>query len=315
MSSGINAQFGFVDEATYGTAVTPTKFLEFISESIKLEKERIESAGIKAGRRVLHRWNDGVQRVTGDVEIELAPQGTGTLLKHMFGGVTTSGAADPYTHTFTPGPLNGKSFTCQFGRPDVGGTVQPFTYTGCKIPEWELTFSVNEYLKLKTSIYGANETTGTALATASYPATYSPFTFAHGSLTVAGTEIALIEGSLAASNALATDRHRIRATNPSHPKEPLENGRREFTGSLTADFESLTAYQRFVNGTEAALILTFSQSASRSLVITCNVRFDGETPAVGGMELLEQSLPFKCTSATSDAAAITAELKNGDATV
>lgn len=315
MSSGIDAQFGFADESAYGTLTTPTKFLEFISESLKLEKERIESAGIKAGRRVLHRWNEGVQRVTGDVEIELAPEGTGTLLKHMFGGVATVGAADPYTHTFTPGDLNGKSFTCQVGRPDVAGTIQPFTYTGCKIPEWELAFAVNEYLKLKTTVYGANETTATALATASYPTTYNPFTFAHGSLTVGGSELAVIEGTVAASNALATDRHRIRSTDPSHPKEPLENGRREFTGSLTADFESLTQYNRFVNGTEAALVLTFEQSANRSLEITMNVRFDGETPAVGGMELIEQTLPFKCTSATSDAAAITAVLKNGDTTV
>lgn len=315
MSSGIDAQFGFADESTYGTLVAPTQFLEFLSESLKLEKERIESQGIKAGRRVLHRWAPGVQRVTGDVEIELAPEGTGTLLKHMFGGVATTGASDPYSHEFTPGDLNGKSFTCQVGRPDVSGTVQPFTYTGCKIPEWELAFAVNEYLKLKTTIYGADETTAEGLAVASYPATYNPFVFTHGSLTVAGSGVDIIEGTLAASNALATDRHRIRSTDPANPKEPLENGRREFTGSLTADFESLTQYNRFVSGTEAAMVLTFEQSASRSLVVTMNVRFDGETPSVGGMELLEQSLPFKCTSGTSDAAAITAVLKNGDTTV
>lgn len=314
MSSGINGQLGFVDESTYGTAVTVTKFVEIINESIKLEKERIESQGIRAGRRTLHRWASGVQRVVGDIELELAPNGTSTLLKHMFGGVATTGAADPYTHTYTPGALNGKSLTIQVGRPDVAGTVHPFTYTGCKINEWELSFAVNEYLKLKASIYGAHETTATALATASYPASYDPFVFSHGSLTIGGSAADVIDGTLAGSNNLLTDRHRISATTPERPKEPLENGKREFTGSLTVDFSTLTDYNRFVNGTEAALVLTFSQSTNRSLVITMNVRFDGETPALGGMETISHALPFKCTSGTSDAAAITAVLKTSDAT-
>ena len=57
-----------------------------------------------------------------------------------------------------------------------------------------------------------------------------------------------------------------------------------------------------------------SSGASESLTIAGNIRFTGETPVVSGPEILEQPLPFVFTSATSDAAAITATLVNTDST-
>jgi len=311
LASGLAGQWGFVDEVTYGTFVAPTRFLEFNSESVKLERERIESNGIRAGRRVLHRWAAGVQRVTGDIEFELAPQGTALLWKHILGGVSTTGAG-PYTHTLTPGDLAGKSMTVQIGRPDIGGTVRSFSYLGCKVASAELSLEVNEFAMMTVSLYGAHEDTSQALATASYPTGLSPFVFTQGSLTLAASAFDVKSASLSIDNGLATDRHFIRATTPERPKEPLEADRRAITGTLTADFTDLTAYNRFVNGTEAALVFTLNAGAAAQTTITMNVRFDGETPDIGGAELLEQSLPFKAVSSTSDAAAITVAVINSD---
>ena len=224
----------------------------------------------------------------------------------------TAGAG-PYTHTATPGDLAGKSLSIQVGRPDIAGVVRPFSYTGCKIATAELGFSVNEYAQMTLGIYGAHEDTGQALGTASYPASYAPFVFTAGSVSVAGSGFDVKEGSLSIDNGLATDRHFIRSTTPERPKEPLEANRRAITGELTADFVDLTAYNRFVSGTEAALVLTFNSGASSILTVTMNVRYDGTTPNIGGDELLEQSLPFKAVSGTSDAAAITVVTTNSDA--
>ena len=55
LASGLGGQLGLAAESTYGTFVAPTRWFEFNSESLHLERERIESAGIRAGRRVLHR--------------------------------------------------------------------------------------------------------------------------------------------------------------------------------------------------------------------------------------------------------------------
>lgn len=314
-ASGIDAQLGYVSEVTYGTFATPTRFLEFTEESLKFERERIQSKGIKAGRRTQHRWNAGVQRVTGDIHQEFGPEGAVLWLEHMFGTRNTSGVSDPYTHTYTPGPLDTKSLTIQIGRPQIDGTVIPFNYLGCVFTGWEFTCNVNEYLTLKNSVYGAKEEVAdvtNVLATASYPATYNPFVFTSGVITIAASSYDVTKASLQAALNRKIDRHYVRSGGEV-PKLALENAIREYSGSLSSDFIDPTAYNRFKNGTEAALVLTFTTSGTRSLAITMNVRFDGETPTIKGAQIPEQVLPYKVTSATSDGAAITAVLKNGDA--
>ena len=313
-ASGIDSQFGYITESTYATYLAPTKFSEFNSETLKFERERIESKGIRTGRRALHRWTPGIQRVTGNIEMEFAPQGGGTLLKHMFGAISTTGAGDPYTHTFTPGTLDAKSLTIQIAKPSIDGTAVPFNYLGCVITDWEFSAAVNEYLMLKLGIYGAHEELTSTLATASYPTNFSPFVFTQGVITIGGSEYEVSAATVAGKNAQRVDRHFMRTTTPERPKIAIEAGLREYTGSLTSDFISTTAYDRFKNGTEAALVLTFTQSATRTLTITMNVRYDGDTPQVKGHDVLEQTLPYKCVSSTSDAAAITAVLLNFDAT-
>lgn len=313
-ASGLSGQLMIVDEITYGTYEAPTRGFEFTGEGpVAYEREVIESMGIRAGRRLQSRFAQGVQRIAGDLTMELAPQGFGLWLKHIFGGVVTSGSG-PYVHTFTPGTLTGKSLTVQLGRPDVGATVRPFSYLGCKVTEAELSAQVNEYAMLDVSLYGAHEDTGQSLAVASYPATLTPFVFTQGVLSVAGSNVDVRNFTLHFDNALLIDRHFIRSTTPERPKEPLEGGFRQVTGSFEADFESLTAYNRYINATQAALVLTFT-AAPHSLVITMNTRFDGSTPGINSLEeIVAQTMEFKALSTTSDAAAITAVLTNGDST-
>lgn len=313
-ASGLSGQLTIVDEVTYGTYAAPSRGFEFTGEGpVAYEREVIESMGIRAGRRIQSRFAQGVQRVAGDLTMELAPQGFGLWLKHIFGGVNTSGSG-PYVHTFTPGDLTGKSLTVQIGRPDVSGTVRAFSYLGCKVTEAELSAEVNEYAMLTVSLYGAHEDTGQTLAVASYPATLTPFVFTQGVLSVAGSNVDIRNFSLNFDNALIIDRHFIRSTTPERPKEPLEGGFRQITGTFEADFESFTAYNRYINATQAAMVLTFT-SGAHSLVITMNTRFDGSTPGINSLEeIVAQTMEFKALSSTSDAAAITAVLTNGDST-
>lgn len=312
LASGLQSQLGFINESTVGTFATPTKFVEFVSEDLRLEIERIESKGLRAGRTTLHRWAAGVQRVVGGFEMELVPQGAALLWKHALGAVSTSGAG-PYVHTITPTVgLDALGLTIQINKPDISGTNRVFSYLGCQITDWEISAAVNEYAMAKFGIFGMHEDTAQSLASASFPATYTPFTFAHGSVTVAGSAHDVKSFTLAGDNGLATNRHQIRATTPSRPKISLSESLRSFTGTLVTDFIDLTDYGRFTGGTETALVLTFNAGASAIMTITMNVRYDGETPTVGGAEILEQSLPFKAVSSSADASAITVVITNGD---
>jgi len=312
LATGLGGQLGFAAESTYGTFVAPTRFLEFTEASVKYERERIESNGIRAGRRVPHRWAQGVQRAAGDVTFEMAPQGFGLLWAHVLGGTDVITGTNPYTHTLSPGDLAGKSLSLQIGKPDLGGVVRAFTYLGCKVTGAQVAAAVNEYAMMTVSFYGNHLDTAQTLGTASYPTGLTPFDFTKGSVTVAGSAFDVKEFNLSIDNGLAVDRHFIRATTPERSKEPLEANRRAYTGTMTADFTDLTALNRFINGTEASLVLTFNAGAAAQTTITMNVRFDGEDPDIG-QDVLEQPLQFKAVSSTSDAAAITVVVVNADA--
>lgn len=313
LASGLDSQLGFVQESSYATYATPTRFIEFTDESLKLDITRIESKGLRAGRRVSHRWAAGTQRVNGDINFELAPQDLGLLLENAIGPAQTTGAG-PYVHVFEPGNLPATGLVFQVNRPDVAGTDRVFSYLGCRINELEIAAKVDEYVTARLGIYGADEDRAQSLASASYDASYSPFVFTHGSVSLAGSGYDVREITLKIENNLLTDRHFIRSTTPTKPKIAIENTRRMISGSFTGDFESLTAYERFVNAGEAALVLTFNAGASAILAITMNVRFNGETPNVKGEEVLEQPIQFMVTSGTDDATAFSASLTNGDAT-
>lgn len=315
--SGLSAQMSFVDETVYGTAVTTTRFYEFRDEGLKQDIDRIESTALRAGTRVLRsdRWSGGKKSVGGDVTFELANKSFGLLLKHMFGGVVSAQPAsgtDPtvWDHTFTPGDLP-TSLTGQVGRPDVGGTVRPFTYAGLRISEWELSCAVGEIATIKTTFVGQSEDTATALASASYPASLALLTFVNGTVTIGGSAANIKSVSLKGANGLA-DRYFLGSQLRS---QPLENALRKIDGKFDAEFESLTAYNRYVNGTEATVVLLFqgatiSTTYKYQLQVTMNCRFDGETPNISGPDIVGLSMPYMVTDTGSSS--ITAVYRTTD---
>lgn len=307
VGTGISAQFGYVSESTYGTAVTVTKFLEMVSEGVKNDGgTRIVSRGLRAGRAVNHRAARGVVHIAGPVTFELPNVNIATLLKHAFGAVTTTGVG-PYTHTLTPGDLLADSFTTQIGRPSTDGTVQPFTLAGCKVSEFEMAAEVDQYVMFTPTIVAKSETTATALATASYSASTSPFVFTGAVVSGAGAPAAVNSFTLRGNNGLTVDRA---GPGSAAIREPLST-KREYGGTITAEFDGLTKYADFIAQTQRALVFTFTSGAD-SLQITMNVEFTGESPVVEGPEILTLPLGFDCISATSDAAAIQAVLTNTD---
>lgn len=313
LKSGMAAQLGVKAETTWGTFVAPTRFYPLISESLTEEIDRLESEGIIAGQRVLRseQWAAGNVDVGGDIQTELYQQGMGALLKACFGAVATTGAG-PYTHTFTPGDLTDDHLSVQVGKPDVAGTVQPFSFYGMKVTDWELSIEAGGLVMLTTSLVGKQLATSDALATASYgTGAATPFTFRHATASVAGGAANVKKLTIKGSNGLDTDRRFIGSE---YRAEPLEADLREYGGTVDLEFESLTQYNRFRNANEVALVSTISAGASASLTTTMNVRFDGATPEVDGRGIVQLSAPYKCIGTTTDASAITAVLVSNDTT-
>lgn len=150
LKSGLAAQWGFKAESIWSTPVTVDKFLPLVGETMSADIERLESAGILSGRRVLTSamWGPGRVKVAGGIQTELYDRDIATLISHMMGD-----ASSPYT----PGDLDGYGLTVQIGVPGVGGTVHPKTYSGCKIASWELACKVGEIATVGLDLVAARE--------------------------------------------------------------------------------------------------------------------------------------------------------------
>ena len=301
--TGLDAQIGMKKESTFGTAVTVDTFYEFNSESIEPEVVTIESMPLGSGRVMrTSRVRTYVKGAAGDFEIDAVNRGMGPLFEQMFGAVASAQVATTteYTHTFTP-HANGKrglSATVQVGVPATTGTVHPFTYAGGKVIGWNMAAALDDILKISTSWDFASQTTATAIATPSYATDPEPFTFLDGTLSIDGSAIATVKNiSLTAEEAMDTDREYFGNTRG----EPLANGELVYTGEMESEFNSLTAYNAWVAGTEIVdMVVTFTgstipeESNPYKIVITIpSLKYTGTAPTVGGPEVVQQNLPFK----------------------
>jgi len=142
------------------------------------------------------------------------------------------------------------------GRPQISGvTVQPFTYTGVKVTDWEFSCNDNQIAQLKVTCDGRNESTAVGLAAASYPTPNGLFSFANASImTIGGTastsagETTIAGGStlgslvngvdIISSTPMKVDRYGL--GNAGLKGEPIENAIPTITGTLTTEFYSRT---------------------------------------------------------------------------
>lgn len=321
-ATGLDLQVGYVAETTYGTGVTVTRFLPAISESIKEDIDMVESAGIYAGAQVLRsvQWAQGNKTVSGDIQHELYTQSSGLLFRLALGTVVTATAGGTSVHTFTPvAPY--LSASVQVGVPTVYGSVIPKTMTGAMIASWEVAGAAGANLTWGATWVGQELTLGTTLASASYSTTMRPWSFKETSLTIDGTVIPVKSFKIGGDNGLADSRRFLGGTTIS---QPLREKLAEYKGEFEAEWGNATSgsgtllgtlgYTRFTGGTESALVITMV-SGTLSGTITANVRYNGETPQVGGPGIVAHKVPFKCiASGTLDSNAITVVIHNNDAT-
>lgn len=308
--SGLSAQFGTKSETVVGTPVTVDTFYPLLSFDIKNTADRLAVQGIRAGRRTQYGFKKGKQAVGGTLVTELNNKPMANTMTHLLGTVITTGAG-PYVHTATPGALTGKAFTGQGGIPDITGTVNPFTWNGCKLRSATISASMGQIAQLSRDVFAMSEDAdGTpSLTAASFLSGIIPFSFVECSITANAVSLGVVSDmSLTIDNGLNDQRFGLGSATAA---EALESGLRSFTGTLNVEFLSMVAYNLYLAGTEFALVFTFSNGTD-SLVITTNAYYTGETPNVDGPSTLQQSLPFVCQSSTSDAGCITAVLTNGE---
>src|ERR1017187_389857 len=312
VGSGIASQLVYLPETTYGLAPQTTpgtlnanSTLEFNSETLELKKTTIQGQGLHAGgrydralRRVLTDY-----QVAGGVVMDLQTRKMGNLIQAMVGSFGNTPATPVvtgvtgYTSVHAPalGGFTGHSLCFQKGVPSTDGVVEPFTYVGCKITDWEIACATGALAKLTLTIDGRNELNASgniALETGAFsgnatnpglvsyvnlPSDTSVFHFREASL-VQGA-VSVTSGTLAAGpmiNAIGSTapianvtaasvkqtiglaNNRFFFGNNGFKSEPIENVFRKLTGSMTAEFGSAeTMSAAYANDTKISLQLQF----------------------------------------------------------
>lgn len=324
--TGLLSSFSTVDEVTYGTPVTTTRFWETTNPVvIAADAGRTESTAMRAGTRAPRStmFTPYLRGATASVEMPVPTKGWGWWLKHMLGAVSTGGVTDSnYTHTGTLATLTGDFFTAQTQLPFSSGSLQAFTGEGGKVTQWELSVDVDGHLMFSADL--DFETVGTAVgaATPSYPAGALVFGWDQAAITFAAGSVELSNFSVSCTNPLNVDRRFLRGS--VLKKEPLEQGVRDIQWSAEAEFTDLTQYNRWVAttpaGTQAAIVATFTGPVAHAgatfpqVVITIPVaRFDNAVPTSSGADMIKTTFsgiamddgsasPITITYRTNDAA-------------
>ena len=191
VGSGLSSQCMFKKETVYGTRVVPTIGYEFESEGGARQQKYLESRQLRAGRF----FQSGSRRVLTTRDAQLSLNGEvpnkdfGSIVDLLHGNAVTpviNGATTAYTqtHNLTGDPT--KSATIQVGKPDTGGTVRPFDYTGCMVNQFALSCAVDDWLKFALTCDAQDEDTAQTLATAAYPTALEGFHFQQATVTVNG---------------------------------------------------------------------------------------------------------------------------------
>lgn len=337
-ASGLSGQVGAVAEVTYGTPVTVTHFYEFLSENLQFVPTWLDGQGLKAGQAYNRSSRTVVSQkaVTGDLTMEhtsgeaanAVADSMGFWWKWALGSALTTptvivGTAFKQVHT--NGSKAGQFITCQVGRPQISGvTVQPFTYTGVKVTDWQFSCNDNQIAQLQVTLDGRDEGTATGLAAASYPTPNGLFAFNHASvMTIGGTastsagETTIAGGSslgslvngivITGSNPMKTDRYGL--GNAGLKGEPIENAIPSITGTLSTEFFSRTElYDVFKTAGTTPLQLDFTKfdaagndangasagaNPFRLSFILPAVKFKTGSVNINGPDVIPQSIGFQ----------------------
>jgi hypothetical protein len=266
MVNMIDQYINVKDESVYGTAVAATRSVDFNTEDIKGDYSNvIMASGLRAGEYAVNakRVARNPKGAKGSLEINGANQGLAFWFKHMLGNYTLgSTASGVTTHTCKVGDTKGKSFTLQKNMVGSDGANYTKTYQGVKVTGWEISNSVDEYMKIKLDLDSQKENLGTgagALATQvknfGNSDNLKEFKFYEGVVLIGGVQASVSEISIKGKKNVAVERYFL---GTQLKKEPIQNGQDEITVDFKLEFESLAQEQRVAAALESGAQVSVS---------------------------------------------------------
>ena len=298
---GYQSYVGYCDEASFGTSINPTGFVEYNSESFKKD---ITEKLIDAINGTVHYKKRVTldQKVGGSISFPLVPGAALRLLKDGIGDAITQTVvvSGVYKYVFIAGITSLTSMSIETGR-NTTDTSSSMRYTGCCIDSLKFSASLNNLLMVDVAFKGQDEIFCNTISTASYR-TLNPYTYVNGSIKI---------GDSSASNSLpVVETWNLEVKNNLQEIRQIGSskvaafvpGMQDVTYDITAQWNDNYLYNRFVNGTQSYLYAKFDNGQTIGTTTYTNTiqfesfkcYFNGSTPNVSsGTDILKASYPIR----------------------
>ncbi len=313
MTTTQDASIGIFKEGagTYKTFGAATRWFEFVEESLGWEKNIKQGQGLRVGKRVARSGRRTVPTAmgAGDWMVEAASKGQGLLWEGCLGtGVSTLVSGATYQQVFTLGDTL-PSWSLQKGIPQLGGTVDPYSFLGAMVANWEFNCPNGDIANLKMGMDIGDLSTAQAYGAPSYPSEpvnlfhFQNGTIFNGTLTAptatalasATTPLASVRSfQVAVNNNLTGDRFNFGGAGR---KDRPTVGLREISGSLVVEYANTTFRDAVLNDTPMCLVFNLTAGALSSGLETLQlvlpeVKFDNELAKTNKTDLINQTMNF-----------------------
>lgn len=339
-----DSYFAIGKESTFGTGVTATSNLDFISLNLRtvqesktleqVERLRTMSKSIRMGRVI-----------EGDCEFYFVPQVTAGayIMANAFGGTITSATATgestgasnmAYTHTFNIGNMdqNTVSLSANVRKGDAS-TGKVFEYVGLRANTLGISAELDDAMKMSVGFVGKDSSqTSNDIESALTISSAVPLSFENGRFSAETTFAALTSTSFWHAQAISFElTNNLKSDNESRrigsdTLDVLPVGVANFTLSVTMRFDTTTAYAAMLNDTSYAAEFEFTGQTETGSAIApgLKLRFpklkinEAGDPEIGGPDgVLTSEVQFQVLRDDSSATgyACIAELTNYAASI
>lgn len=307
---------GIGRESTFGTYVTATAGLDFISHSIKTVKDAKILEQVERKRTMSKQVQLG-KVVEGDVEAYFATEVTamGFILQNAFGGTATVATATgetaggaALTHTFAEGSMDQgyKSLSANTRKgPATGGKT--WRYLGGRINTLAFSAELDEALKFTASMIFKDSTQmSDDIETQMTATAWEPLSFVNGRFSVESTFASLTSTAFwhvqnvnfTLNNNLKSDASARRIGSDVLAVLPI--GTQSYELSCQIRFDTTTAYDAMIAGTKLAAEFEFLGTTLTTSVIRRGLKLqfqkvyvkDAGDPEVGPDGVLTSNVVF-----------------------
>lgn len=327
----------FRQEASYGTYLAPNRALEFDDEGLDFAPNWSDGNGLRVGALtdLDYRSVETTRQGSGPVSITAQTKGLGVLLDAAHGSSTStlvSGSTYQQVHQFGTNPA---SLTIQKGIPQTtAGTVDALSFLGCMVDSWSFDGSGDAVPMFEFNFDVRDIVSTQAFAALTYPtlAATSIYSFEHSAAGYGGTLTAPTTTALASGPTTATNfrdfKFEVKNNLVRRPNVGLggltakpQPGRREVTGSFTAEYENMTSYLAdFRANTSRPLLVTYTSTEALSTGTAVlqfafpAIKLRSAVPVANGDEVITVEHKFKAY-ATSTLPALYTVLRTSDTTL